>query len=157
MATDRAGLTVRRLADKTSSQRVKRYDPITGEAYLADPAKWDATDPSTHQHDPWPFAGLQIDSPPKRTQVSTGWVQQMMSEGLVELEGVEVVHRPGGPAGARWRVTHTFEHATHLVIKTVDGDVRYRVVRNPDKYVTDDHYANGDTDVAWYYELALEG
>ena len=118
------------------------------------------------------FAGLKIETelapgvtgPPDKATMSMGLAQQGEAEGWLTLENLRPVHRPGGPAAQPWRITHTFLHADALVLHTVDGDVRYRVVRQPDKYVagddlgsvTPDIYEAGDTVVSWAYGLELE-
>jgi hypothetical protein len=182
-------LAVRKLADKSDGERVKRYDPETGDGYLADPRTWRRDDPSTWVSKPWPLAGVQIGrtgpggrfepKPPKRTRVGTGAVGAGRAEGWVTLENPRVVHRPGGPPGHQWRVTHTFEHGDAVVFHTTDGDVRYRIVHQPDKYVdsrspeekyrsvdgpegdddpvTEERYAAGETRVDHFYGLELEG
>lgn len=115
---------------------------------------------------PYPFAGLKLLTEPKRCHLPVQWVAQGAAEGWLEIEGERIEHRPGGPLEDRWRVTHTFVHADAIVLKTVDGDVRYRVLNNPDKYVdsddpseavTDEHYAAGNTRVDWFYDCELEG
>lgn len=117
------------------------------------------------EHEPWPLAGIEVvGDPPKETVVPRSFVSRGRVEGWLDLEGEEVVHRPGGPADDPWRRTHTFIHAKAIVLKTVDGDVRYRVTKNPDKFVAGDHrakvtdeiYAAGETEVVWTYHLKLE-
>lgn len=172
-------LSVRKLADKSVGTRVSRFDPETGERILVNP--------ETNAAEPWPLAGVEIvDEAPRYTRVPVSWVAKGRAEGWITLEGEEVVHRPGGPVENLWGTTHTFVHADALVIHTVDGDVRYEVVHQPDKYaddstvendgkksenglvegtpntlspdtkVTDEHYANGDTRIDWFYGLELE-
>jgi hypothetical protein len=138
------GLRVRILADKTGDLG---SDPATGE-----PA--------------WPIRGLQIEGkPPKACRLPTSFVDKGVTRGYVRLEGERVEHRPGGPPADLWRVTHTFRHADAIVLDTVDGEVRYRVVHQPDKYVdgggdedevTPDIYADGATRVDWFYDVELE-
>lgn len=135
MAESLQGFRVRKLADKSSGERIKRFDPVTGEAYLADPEKWDLDDQSTHVATPWPSLGVVIEGDlPQRTALNTGFVSKAVSEGWAELEGRTVVHRPGGPEDDPWRVTHTFVQADAIVFHLVDGDVRYNIVENPDKF-----------------------
>lgn len=125
------------------------------------------------------LAGVAIEGDtPAETRVPTSWVLGAAREGWVELVNPRPVHRPGGPPGMEWAVTHTFVHADALVVKTVAGDVRYRVTHQPDKYadhaaatypdrvapfdgddetpVTDEVYAAGATRVDWFYDLELE-
>jgi hypothetical protein len=142
------GLRVRKLADKSQGTRVVRYHPETGERHLVNPA--------TNEPEPWPFAGLAIEGNlPKVTSVSTTFVNRGRAEGWLELVGEKVVHREGGPPEDPWRVTHTFVHASALVLKTVDGAVRYRVVHQPDKH--DDADEPSGKRVDWFYGLELEG
>jgi hypothetical protein len=151
-----APLEVRKLADKSQEERIKKYDPDTGAPKLVNP-----TTPGD-DHEAWPFAGLEIvGEAPKRTRVAYSWVTSGMAEGWLELEGITPVHKPGGPTGDPWRVTHTFLHAEALVLKCVDGEVRYRVTRQPDKYGEDGKPSSlaGDptSSVDWFYELQKEG
>jgi len=167
------GWRLRKLADKTSEQRNKVYDPETGEKKLVNPAT------PGDDHEAWPLAGVEfVGEPPARATVSTKVVLAGWDEGWIELENSRPEHRPGGPAGARqWKVTHTFIHADTIVVKTVHGDVRYTVVHQPDKYVVVDRvehrkyteevidpdapvtlevYEAGDTRVDNFYKLELE-
>lgn len=145
-------LAIRKLADRTSAERAVRFDPETGEKFLYDPTT-PGFDP-----EPWPLLGVRVEGgAPKHTVVSTTWVARARAEGWATLEGEEVVHRPGGPRENPWAVTHTFVHGKALVLHTVDGDVRYRIVTNPDKWPAD---KDGDLgfggEVRWTYELKLE-
>jgi hypothetical protein len=152
-------LTVRKLADTSSGTRVKGCDPFTGEPCLVNP--------ETGRHEPWPLAGVEIvGGPPDEITVSTKFVQQGVYEGWVTVEGVKIVHRPGGPPGDVWTTTHTFTHLDAITLHTINGDVRYVVTHQPDKYadpgdddtpVTDAVYTSGATRVDWFYELKLEG
>ena len=141
----RAGLVVRVLADKTRPQ----YDPNTGERL------------------PWPVAGLRLETDtPRLARVPTSWVDRGRSEGWISVEGATVAHRPSGPAANPWAGTpHTFQHYDVIILRTVDGDLRYRVTHQPDKYaehgddstpVTDSMYAAGETRVDWFYDIDLE-
>jgi hypothetical protein len=173
------GLRIRKLADRSSGSRETRYDPTTGQKYLHNPATGGA--------EPWPLAGIQLDGadgsegPPQTIGISTTVVDNGRAEGWITVEGENVVHRPGGPPGNLWAVTHTFRQVDTLIFHTVDGDVRYRVTHQPDKYavvdrvtanddkrlvreeidpdaeVTDEIYAAGDTRVDWFYVAELEG
>lgn len=151
-------LAVRLLAEDDGKPRVRGYDPITGAATLIDPA--------TRLPSPKPLAGVRIEGEtPKRTVVPMSWVQRGVAEGWLRLEGERVQHRPGGPAEEPWRVTHTFLQADAIILACVGGDVRYRVIRQPDKYdggpeigtgePTDVH-ADPETSVEWSYTLELE-
>lgn len=155
-------LSIRLLADKSGGDEA-RYADLPG------------APPGT-----WPRAGVTVvGDPPPATRVPTSWVQRGKREGWIEVENERPVHRPGGPVGDEWSITHTFLHADVIVLKTVDGDLRYRVTHQPDKYadygqatypdqvgafdgdddtpVTDEVYAAGATRVDWFYDLALEG
>lgn len=168
------GLKIRKLADKTTGERVVRYDPETGEKKLVNPAT------PGDDHEPWPLAGVVLEVAPEVTTVSTTLVNQGRVEGWVSVEGERVVHRPGGPPVNVWAVTHTFVHADVIVFRDeLVGDVRYRVVHQPDKYadygeatypdrvdafvadddtpVTDETYAAGATRVDHFYVIELEG
>lgn len=153
------GLRLRKLADRSEGSRITRYDPQTGAKKLVNP------DTPGEDHEPWPLAGVQIlDDPlPRTCRLSTGLVAQAAHEGWMTIEGGEMVHRPGGPPEDPWRVTHSLRHADELIIHTVDGDVRYTVTRQPDKYVEDgsnkkvttEIYESGQTIVDKFYDLKL--
>lgn len=152
------GFRVRKLADKSSGERVKRFDPVTGEAYLADPETWDADDPSTHVPTPWPSLGVVVEGElPQQTALNTGFVTKAVAEGWAELENRNIVHRPGGPAEDPWRVTHTFVQADSITFHLANGDVKYRVVQNPDKFPAEKNEFNEGFggDVSWMYVLEL--
>ena len=145
------GLRVRKLADQ-SGERITRYNPETGEKYLVNP--------ETGEPENWPFLGLKIEGkPPKVTALATSFVIRGQAEGWLSLDNPRMVHRPGGPPEDPWRVTHTFTHADAVTLKTVDGDVRYRVVDNPDKWPESkneqDEGFGGE--VRWYFRVRLEG
>ena len=166
------GLRLRKLADRTSGERVRltrvpagafTIDETTGDAVF-DPAAATSVlvNPATpgFDHEPWPFAGIRLEGgdPPKTATVSTSFVQNARAEGWMTVEGEQVVHRPGGPPEQPWRVTHTFVHADALVLHTVDGDVRYTVTQQPDKWPAEknDRDEGFGGDVRWFYELKLE-
>lgn len=154
-------LTVRKLADKSdpNEQRIAMHDPATGHHYLVDV--------NTGEPKPWPFAGLQIvGDAPEYTTLSSKLVISGEVEGWIELVNPRQVHRPGGPPSEMWRVTHTFTQADEIILKTVDGDVHYVVIHQPDKYDdnegSDDNtpvspvaYANGETRLDWFFVLKL--
>lgn len=116
--------------------------------------------------EPWPLAGIRIENDPAGiTALTTTVVAQGRAEDWISVEGERVVHRPGGPPGDLWRVVHTFIHYDVIIFRTVDGDVRFTVTRQPDKYaldrpddtpVTDDIYASGDTWVSWWYGVTYD-
>lgn len=142
------GLKIRKLADRSEGQREIAYDPVTGAKLLVNPA--------TGQPEPWPLAGVEIvDEAPVACKLPTTFVAGGVAEGWIELEGAQVVHRPGGPAARPWQVTHTFEQADAIVIHCLAGDVRYRVAHQPDKY--DDPNEPAGTRVDWFYGVELEG
>jgi hypothetical protein len=155
-------LRVRKLADKSVGERVQRFDPVTGEKILVNPA--------TGQPESWPLAGVQVEGdPPAKTRVSTSWVDRGISERWLEGVNGKPVVRPAGARQDVWNATqtarpHVFMHYDEIVVKTIDGDVRYRVTRQPDKYVADgddnttvtpEIYATGNTRVDWFYDLEL--
>lgn len=151
-------LVVRKLADTSVGERVKRYDPVTGEAYLADPETWDRLDPETWVEAPWPLAGIVVEHAPEVTEIPTSWVATGIAEGFVELENPRLVERPGGPPEHPWRVRHAFTHADAIVIGTREGDVRYRVLEQPDKW-PERKNGRGEGfggEVRWHYRVELE-
>lgn len=112
------------------------------------------------------LAGVRIKGdPPPTPAPSTTVVDNGVREGWITREGERAVVRPAGPPGAPLSGTHTFVHADALVFRTLDGDVRYRVVGQPDKYGPDGEPAAsydgiddlGACDVRWFYQLELEG
>lgn len=115
-----------------------------------------ANHPAGHP-DTYPSRGLDfVDDrgrtadPPQSIRVSTGTIDKLRAQGEVVLVGENVVHRPGGPPGDLWRVTHTFKQADKIVFKTHDGrdNVTYKVVHQPDKYVdTTDYSQEGPYEV----------
>lgn len=136
-------LEVRLLADKSTGTRVTMYDQFTGEKKLVNP------ETPGSEHEPWPLAGVQLVSDAhQEVSVPMGWVRRGVQSGWLEVRGENVVHKPGGPEGDPWAVTHTFFEADQIVLKTVDGDVVYDVIANPGK---DD--STGE--VLWKYDLAL--
>lgn len=146
------GLRVRKLADRSGGE----------------PARWGSqpgSPPGT-----WPLAGVRVEGEiPSPCRLPTSWVARGIAEGWLTGEGHQVVLRPSGPADNPWRPDkppHVLHHFDTLVLHTVDGDVRFRVVHQPDKYadpgdddtpVTEDVYAAGATRVDWFYGVELEG
>lgn len=148
-----AALIIRKLADYSEGERITRFNPETGEKYLADPS-----DPDTPK--PWPLAGVQIKGkPPKELELPTSFVANGVAEGWIEIEDAEPVHRPGGVPENHWALTHTFVHGEAIVLKTLDGDVRYRVVDNPDKWPAEKNLRDEGFggEVRHFYRLKLEG
>lgn len=79
-----------------------------------------------------------------------------------EVVGQTAVVRPAGPADKPYAKTHTFPHAEAFILHMIDGDYRYRVTHQPDKY--DDETGEvaeraGDptTHVDWFFVAELEG
>lgn len=154
-----ASLTIHKLADTSSGRRHVKYDAETGAKKLVNP------DTPGDAHEPWPLAGVEIvGDPPDECEVSTGFIARGKAEGWIELEGENVMHRPGGPPSNLWAVTHTFVQAKAIVFHLAGGDVTYKVMHQPDKYVadgtdtakvTEDHYAAGETRVDLFYGLKL--
>lgn len=120
-------LTIRKLADTSRGERITRFDPETGERRLVNPA--------TGQPEPWPLLGISIEGDvPEQTTVPTSFVENGRREGWIEVEGERAVVRPAGPPGQPYLKQHTFIHADAIVLRLIDGDLRYRVVHQPDKY-----------------------
>lgn len=104
------------------------------------------------------FAGLRILGHRDYVKLATKTVQKGIEEGWITADdGFNAVYRPGGPKHDPWRVTHTFMHYPTLTIHTLDGNYKYDVVYQPDKY----HQQKPGTDVAgdptarvdWFYLL----
>jgi hypothetical protein len=146
------GLRVRKLALDDGLERVKRFDPVTGEGYWAHPTTGDPL--------PKQVAGVVCENdggPPPLISVSTSYVDV---EPWIELVDPRPVHKPGGPLERPWATTHTFVHCDELVLHLADGDVRYRVVHQPDKYDDEtgepsDQPADPTTHVDWFYVAEL--
>lgn len=166
-ATVYEGLRIRKLADRSTGERkpLLRIDPTrvqideaTGKLFVdAEDVERILFNPDTPEleHEPWPLLGIAFEGDaPKRARVPTSTVARGQAEGWLTLEDATMVHRPGGPAGDPWRVTHSFQHGSAVVFHTVDGDVRYRIVENPDKWPAE---KDGDLgfggDVRWFYDL----
>lgn len=171
------GLLIRRVADMSSGARLVRFDPETGERKLVNPAT------PGEAHEPWPLAGVVLEDAPEETVISTGYVARGIAEGWIEGVNARPVVRPAGPTHVDWHsgVTgqpHVFVHYDALIFHTLDGDVTYRVVHQPDKYadhaeatdpeavepfeaddetpVTPEAYAAGATRVDHFYGIEKE-
>lgn len=121
------GLRVRKLADKSTGTRIPRWDPETGEKYLLNPA--------TGLAESWPLLGVAVEGDaPKETLLPIAFVNRGRSELWIKLIGERVVVRSAGPPEDPLRSTHTFVHADQIVLHTIDGDLTYDVVDNPDKW-----------------------
>lgn len=174
-------LTFRKLADRESEERIPMLRVRAGDTeavvvddvdhLVLDPARLERilVNPATpgFDHEAWPLAGVElVGEAPKRTRVSTTYIAKGRSEGWIDVEGETIVHKPGGPDVEPWRVTHTFVHLDTVVFKLADGELRYRVTRQPDKYdggpeagtgKPTDVAADPETSVEWSYDLELEG
>lgn len=157
-------LTLRKLADQTV-EREKLFDPFTGRAILLEPEKATALIAELKPvmkditPDPRPFLGLRIEGdPPKRTSVSTNLVEQGIAEGWIEGEDEDLIVRSSGPRSRPFGPRpHAFLHFSALTFKTMDGEVRYKVVDNPDKWPEEKEGKAGfGGEVRHYYVLQLE-
>lgn len=160
-----ANLSIRKLADP-DAERTKLFDPLTGEAILLEPADaevlaeqlrpiLESVTPS-----PRPFLGIKVEGEaPRRAKLPVSFVTRGVAEGWIETEGGEVVHRSSGPPEDPWGPpAHSFMHYDSITLKTVDGDVRYRVVENPDKWPEEKVDGAGfGGEVRHFYEVALDG
>lgn len=158
MAKSLQGFRIRKLANTSSGSREKRYDPVTGEAYLVDPDSWELNDRSTWVPSPWPSLGVVAEGElPKKTVLNTGFVQKALAENFAEMENRSIVHRPGGPEEDPWRVTHSFVQADSITFHFSDQDVKYKVLENPDKYpAKKNEFDEGfGGDVRWHYVVEL--
>lgn len=145
-------LRIRKLADKSVPREV-RFDPRTGERFLIDPA--------TGERSPRPFLGIEfVDDPPEATVVAQNFVRRGRDEGWIEILGEETVTRSSGPPSepvSSEHPPHVFLHAEAIVFKTVHGDIRYRVTRNPDKWPDEKDGEHGfGGEVLWTFELQLD-
>lgn len=91
-------------------------------------------EPDLEAGESWPLAGIRLLDAPEVCTVSTSYVEQARNEGWVTLEGESVVVRPAGPADDQFKSVHVFHQCDAIVFHTVDGDVRYLVTHQPDKY-----------------------
>lgn len=151
-------LTVRKLADKTGQERVKKFDAATGEPKLVNPAT------PGEDHEPWPLLGVTFEGdPPVKTTAGVAWVNTAIQEGWLRRVNERPVVRPGGPLANPWAVSHTFIHADRMIFKDHErGFVGYKVIRNPDKYTDDGNplaeYGSEPepSEVNWFYVLELD-
>lgn len=153
-------LVVRKLADKSTETRYERYDPESGEKKLVNPAT------PGEDHEPWPLLGVHFAdttgakaAAPRVIQVPMKYVTR---EPWIEMVNATAKVVPAGPPEDPWKTEpHTFLQCDALILHTVDGDVRYRVLRNPGKYDTEtdqptDSAADPTTYVVWDYLAELE-
>lgn len=153
-------LHVRKLAGDDGQPRVKGVDETGAPTFL---------DPYTGRANPKPLAGVRIgsiDDPstaPAVTGISSAMIDQGQREGWLTLVDPTPVTFPGGTKDRPWAVTHTFVQASKVIFHTVDGDVTYRVSRNPGKYTANGDEAGVDQvgdptcEVFDDYRLTLEG
>lgn len=114
-------LRLRKLADRSAGARTARVDAEGNVVSI----------------DPWPSAGLAFEGdPPKDTAISAGKVAEGIAEGWLTVEGAEKpeVVPAGSPDNPWGKPPHVFQRYSHLTFQTVDGPVRYAVVRGPGKY-----------------------
>ena len=80
-------------------------------------------------------------------------------EPWIELVNVRPVTKPAGPPDNPWAKRHDFLHCDELVLHMIDGDRRYKVVANPDKYDAEgnptDVVGDPNAEVRWYYDADL--
>lgn len=114
---------------------------------------------------PKPLAGIRIGSiddhstPPRVTGTSVKNAEAGMSEGWLSLVDPQPVVFACGPAGKPFAKTLTFVHASAVVFHTLDGDVTYRVTRNPGKYTAGGDLAPisaGDPTTEVFHDYRLE-
>jgi hypothetical protein len=104
---------------------------------------------------------------PEECKVGQNFVDRAVAEGWATRVNAETVHRPSGPADDPWDggpENHVFVHCDAVVFHFLDGDVRYEVTHQPDKYadpgddetpVTEKVYKAGKTRVDHFYGLKL--
>lgn len=133
----------------------------------------DRSGPEPPPGEPWPMAGVSFgdrdtkSAPPRRALVATSQLATWRDRGVLSTEGSRIVLRSGGPTDNPWKVDpvrgipHMFEHLDRVIFHTLDGDVVYDVVENPDKWPAeklDDTQETGfGGEVRWYYDLKLAG
>lgn len=131
--TPHRGLTIRKLADMSSGERLRRFDEETGESYLLNP--------QTGRREGWPLLGIVPEGDlPAHAIIPTSFVELGIKDGWIRVEGSRSVTRPGGPEHDPWRIDrdkgipHVFRHVDVIVLGFTTGDVRYVVTDQPDKY-----------------------
>lgn len=145
MADRYEGLRVRKLAGEPGSG-VHHTDHITGEPSLRPLKGVVFTD----------TRGRTTDRVPPKISVPHDYVAR---EPWIEFVNPRGVVKPAGPATNPFAKTHQFIHADEIVLHMLDGDHRYKVTHQPDKYDA----AGNPTDVAgdptaevhWYFEADL--
>lgn len=149
---------------------IHRYageDDIVRVAALDDDGHPSFRDVVTGQVAPKPLAGIRIGSiddrntPPQVTGTSEKNVEKGQSEGWLTLVDPQPVVFATGTPDRPFSKTLTFVHASALVFHTLDGDVTYRVTRQPGKYVdgvlAPTSAGDPDAEVFHDYRLELEG
>lgn len=137
--------TFHRIADKSEGTRIVKFDPDTGERKLVNPAT------PGDAHESWPLAGVEfVGEPPDQATIPTKMVAKGVSEGWIERVNPSHIMRPAGPTQDVMESGHTgnphfFTHCDEIVFKMADGNYRYRVVHQPDKYaVTETQTINAE-------------
>lgn len=115
---------------------------------------------------PWPLAGVRLLDAPDATQIPTNVVADAIAQGWATGEdGRQVVRPSGRTPDDLTKPPHVFVHYSRIIFHTLDGDVTYRVLHQPDKYadpgddttpVTAEVYAAGATRVDWFYGVGRE-
>lgn len=163
------GMRVRKVADKSDGERItvpvlETVELRNGETVQVATGQTKLVNPDTPgvDHEPWPLAGVQLEVAPDECRLSTAFVERAIHEGWLTGIGENMVRRPAGPADNPTRAWHYFVHYDELVFHTLDGDVEYRVTRQPDKYIdsddpnesmTDEAYRSGETRVDHFYTV----
>lgn len=158
-------LIIRKLADQ-DAEREKVFHPITGQPILFEPDEATAALIATLREtvegievSPRPFEGVRVEGdPPQKTTMGERLVACGRAEGWIDVEGETIVYRTSGPPENPYGPPpHQFLHFDTIIIKTVDGDLRYKVLENPDKWPdTKDGEAGFGGEVRWFYEVELE-
>lgn len=99
------------------------------------------------------------DSPPKHIRVPHNYAEL---HDWIELVGVKYINRPAGPKDQPMKNVHTLPQCKELIFHMADGDVRYKVVGQPDKYdlttgKPTDAAGDPNTEVRWYFDADLIG
>lgn len=93
--------------------------------------------------------GKATDVAPRSIELPTGVADRYA---WIEQVGRKSVARPGGPPEDEWRSTHTFPHASDLILHMRTGDYHYEVVEQPDVYDGDD-----GREARYFYRANLVG
>lgn len=90
------------------------------------------------RNDDGSLKGVKFDNeggPPKITGTGMRYVADAEAEGWITRVNPSLYVAPGGTVDNPASVVHTFVGADELVFHTLDGDVRYKVTRQPGKYL----------------------